>query len=258
MTTAHLSKLPNGPGPLFCHYPGQDQPQPCHLAIDLETGEVSCDYNPEIGGGIPARVYHAQILWFTIPNLSGPHANQLLDEALPYAQRILDDAEIVWNGNNHVGRLGAAGETAREELEEHIADQYPDARELTVEGFDAESWFTDDEEDAEILGITDNAGGDDVAAAATRLEKLILENVDGPTVVTGAEKAVEDLRDRLRDAVREELEKAAATLDEARTRRNALIRRIYGWNDKEDSLRTIADLADLSHTRVDRIIKESD
>ncbi len=257
MPTATPVLLPTEqPHHLHHRYDGENAQQPCHLAIDLEDGTVTCDWNPERGSNaLPAAVYHRRILWLPIPTLLTRYANQLVTEALPYARRILDDATIEWDGNNHVGRLGDAAAAALEELRKHIAENYPDdADDLVVHEYPA-GGQVDDVHDLcnDTLELTADTTDADLPAAAERLEKLLIETAGPTAVVTGALDAVTMFRARLRAEVRAELEEVAAELDRLTRRRDTLIRTVRGWGD---SLRAIAQLADLSHTQVDRIANE--
>lgn len=253
MPTATATLLPaDQPHALYHRYDGQVDEQPCHLTIDLDDGEVSCDWKAEIGRGCPASVYHSRVLWVPIPTLATPFANRLITEAIPYAQQILSDSTIEWNGNNHVGRLGEAATLAVEELEAHIARSYPndDSTGMVLEEMYAGSWFTDPEQDAQTLSMTADTRDDDLPAVATRFEKLLRDDIEPNQVITGALEAVTQFRDELRTAARAELATVAAELAWLTNRRDQLIGSLHSWGD---SLRAIGALADLSHTQVDRI-----
>jgi hypothetical protein len=253
MLTATAVFLPTDePHHLFHRYDGQIDPQPCHLTIDLDNGAVTCDWNRENGPAVPASVHHRHVLWLTIPPLVTRYANQLITEALPYAQRILDGSEIVWNGDNHVGQLNDAASAAVDELEAHIARNYAndDRTGMVIEQMYAGSWFTDPEQDADTLGVSADTSDADLPAAAARFEKLLRADTDPNTVIAGTLEAVTRLRDDLRTAMRDELAEVAAELRRLVARRAELIQAARGWGD---SLRAIAGLADLSHNRVDQI-----
>jgi hypothetical protein len=110
-----------GRGALRCQYPGQQQPQPVFAELDLETGELSTRYNPEIGNGVPMNVWNNRSMRFYfagIPTVA--RANAAMREVAPLAQRVLDGASVVWNGSNYVGRLTDAAEDAAEEIEKRL------------------------------------------------------------------------------------------------------------------------------------------
>lgn len=253
MPTAHITPLPTDqPAYLFRQYSGQHDSQDTFLRIDLRDGEVTCDYNPEIGNSVPASVYHNLVLRFDIPRLATLFANDLLTEALPIAQRILDGSSIGLDHlrSNEVGRLDASAEQASDELVKLIA-AYDDDR-FSIGVLAAAEWFsvaalppvTADTTDAELEAL----------AAAQDAEALTCTDAE-VTVLTGTLEFLTELRDRARDEVREKLEEVAEQYGELRDRRDNMIRQIHRWNERGDTLRSIGNLADISHTRVDQIIR---
>lgn len=103
---------------LLCHYSSEHRPQPCVLWLDLEDGEMSARYNPEIGNGIPMSVHLGRTRWVEIPLLTTAAANALLEEVAPLAERILAGSRIEWDGNNNRGYLDEDADAALEELTE--------------------------------------------------------------------------------------------------------------------------------------------
>src|SRR5437764_9511873 len=79
----------NDPTAIYRHYQGELAPQPCLIALDLEDGELTARYNPEIGSGIPESVCHGRTLWWDIPCLTAESANELMDDIKPLAAREL-------------------------------------------------------------------------------------------------------------------------------------------------------------------------
>jgi hypothetical protein len=90
---------------LFVQYQGQSQPQPVHVSLDCRTGELSAEYDPEIGGSRPMDVHHGHVCRWRIPVLTAEAANALLADLAPIAQRVVDGYSSEWDGSNHVGRL---------------------------------------------------------------------------------------------------------------------------------------------------------
>lgn len=91
---------------LFHRYPRETSPQPCYVELDTRgEGKLSASYDAIIGSGVPMAVWNGVVLRWKIPALKAEAANALLDEIAPLAERIVDGAEVVWDGNNHVGRL---------------------------------------------------------------------------------------------------------------------------------------------------------
>lgn len=71
-------------------YPWQQHPQPCFVALNLRSGDLWADYNPETGGAVPSDVYRGIVLRWPLPLLRADTANALLAELALLAQRILD------------------------------------------------------------------------------------------------------------------------------------------------------------------------
>jgi hypothetical protein len=113
----HLAEAKDYP-PLFHRYPGQYQPQAAFIELDLESGDLSAQWNAEIGNPIPPRVRHRCALRWSVPiYLSGDEVNALLEEIAPVARRLLDGARVVWDGADYKGRLDDDAEGAEEEIE---------------------------------------------------------------------------------------------------------------------------------------------
>jgi|GEM_PF-1401384 len=253
-TTVNITRI-DEPDELFCHYPGQYQPQPCHLALDLEDGELTASYNPEIGSGRPASVYHRRTLWAEIPCLTADAANALLDEVAPTAQRVLDGATIEWNGNNHVGHLTDDAEQAWDALAQRLDPaEFSDSE--IVSAWDADDWFGGEgrEQTLERLNLTADTTDEQITAmAAQETEDAKGISEAGYVILRGAGEYLTGLREDLRNTVRDDLEQVAEQLDTLTGRRNSLIRRLAAWGD---SSRTIGACARLSHVRVQQIAAE--
>lgn len=87
-----------------------------------------------------------------------------------------------------------------------------------------------------------------LAATGSEYGYSVLYNNDVAVYLT-------ELRDRLRETVREELTAAAEALEAAERHRDDLIRRVKSWGVDTDTWRSIGDLAGgISHTTVGRII----
>lgn len=48
----------NTPTELYCVLPGQENPQPVTIHLNVETGELWANYNPEVGNSVDARAWH--------------------------------------------------------------------------------------------------------------------------------------------------------------------------------------------------------
>jgi hypothetical protein len=225
---------------LFCHYNGEHHPQGCYLALDLEEGGLTCSYNAAIGNGVPFSVWHGRTIRWTIPCLTSTYANQLMDNARELAQRIIDDTEIEWNELCTAAAWGP---------------------ETQVAEYSADDWYTGEGRDDAIgrLGLTADTTDQQIAdmVKAEIAEAATGFSNDGYVVLTGVEDWLIDARRELREQICDDLKSTAERLTELTERRNSLIRRIGGWEDAAAaaySTRTIGDLANLSHTHVQRII----
>lgn len=119
MITINTSNLRGEPIPLYKLYPGQNQPQRAFVSLD-EEGTVRAGINYEIGGAVPMDVWHGRTLrWSVSPYANGDSLADLLesDRVKELFERVYAGHEVVWNGNNMVGRLDEDAEDASEELE---------------------------------------------------------------------------------------------------------------------------------------------
>lgn len=196
---------------LYRHYQGQTSPQGCYIELDTRNGELTADWNAEIGNGVPASVYHQIVLRWDIPTLTAPSANRLLDKLATLATQVLAGATTEWDGNNHVGKLTADARAAADDIEAHCqeAREEPFAYDVLGE-YDAGDWFgadagyrdsryvSSEEATAENLGIT-------AATTDTQLEELAADaerealTAQEPAVLTGALKFLTGIRDNFRN-----------------------------------------------------------
>jgi len=123
---------------LYTIYPGQTDPQPAFVAIDLETGKVGYDWNGEIGSAVPAEVWHGRVQRLRLdPAVDTEVLDKLLESEAwkSHLQTVLENSDIVWNGSNWVGQLGPQATAALEAMQE-LLDELP-----TVEVWRAEDWL---------------------------------------------------------------------------------------------------------------------
>jgi hypothetical protein len=137
---------------LLLRYPGQIDQQGAYIELDTKTGELSADYNAEIGNAVPMRNWHGITRRYTIPALTATAANDVMVEITPLAQRVIDGTEIVWNGNNHVARLNDDAQQAEAEIEQ-LCEAERDNVENIVSCLVPEDWLYDIKSDTE--GKTD-------------------------------------------------------------------------------------------------------
>lgn len=244
---------------LYCHYSNQTAQQDCYLSLCLTTGELCAGYDLEPGSTphMTESGFHRRTLSWKIPCLTMDAANQLLIEAEPIAQRLLDGADIEWNGNAFVGRLNDDASMAEEDMV-RLIEEYGDAPTLATG--DISFWFTEtSEEELANAGLNIDSGEEELRVAAN---EIVTQALDEFNTVMDADDIVayfQSAQEVLRDEVREELEQVAESMERLKARRNELICRLAAWGD---SSREIAQLADLSHTGVanirERAVNEND
>lgn len=249
MTTVEIHPVTE-PTELFRRYDGESFPQPVHVRLDLRTGRLDAAYSPQIGTATSVEVWSGQVQTWRIPPLAAHTANQLLSTIAPTAQRLLDDAEVERNRDGQlVAILGTDAQQAHDEIEQTIAS-WVEYDAPTVEEWTADDWFAEGDSAADEYGITAETTDDELAAIAARIEQDIVGRAETPTVVTGALSHVTAARTLLRSALRDELEAAAEQIRAAEQQRDDLVRRICAWGDPVDTDRSVATLADRSHTWV--------
>jgi hypothetical protein len=197
VTVKHLD--PADAAALHCHYEGQTSAQDCFVELDTRDGELTADYDANIGGGYPASVYHRLVLRWTVPTLTAQAANELLDELAPLAARVLAGAEQEWDGNNIVGTLGADARDAADEIaarcEALTEDHGIDAD--VVGETDAYDWWVGGDTLPESL--TAETTDTQLAELAADAEREALNSSDQPLVLTGALEYLTGKRDEMRD-----------------------------------------------------------
>ena len=127
---------------LYCQIRGSWSPQPCHVWLDLQSGVLGADYTSE--SGTPMDVWYGRALRWRIPALLGSAATDLLAEVAPLAQRVLDGASIMWDGNNHRGRLTEDAQAASDEIEGLCNRDWDES--AVISAWDATEWFASDPE----------------------------------------------------------------------------------------------------------------
>lgn len=234
---------------LYCRYPSEFAPQPAFLFLDLEAGEMWCDYTA--GDGLPESIYHRRTLTWAIPILAATRAHELMDEAAPLARRILAGAEIEWDGGNHVGALDDDAQDAERQIE-HVIETYQDADVVTE--MDAQEWYSTGDDPADELGLTADTTDDELREMTRQTrENMIRDTAEmGAVKVRGVWDYLVTRRDEMRETVRDALAEAASEVREVSARRDRLVRQIAAWGT--DSTRDIATIADRSHTWVRNIV----
>jgi hypothetical protein len=242
------------PAALFRLYRPYEPPQDCFVSLDLRDGELTADWNVETGSNaVPGTVHSGQVLRWEIPCLTTAAANQLLADLAPAAQRVLDGAEIAWDGDNTVGHLdGPAADAAGEIADDCAMLGGGYAR---VVGYNAADWYSEGETPAVTAAMLD----EELAALAEQLQaddggadsgQTVTDNPGDYVVITGLDEYLVGLRATAREVAELELAEVRDAVDEATARRDQLIRDMTWKSSREVGL-----LAGLSHTRVQQIAK---
>jgi hypothetical protein len=197
MTALTITYLPaDNPAHLYCHDAGKMQP--CHLALDLSTGELTADYNPEVdadqGPKIPQAVWDSRTLWWTIPCLTSRAANELLDDIRPLAERVLAGSKIVEGWDRLIGELDEDANAAQDELTAILDSVAADPFSECVAAIDAADWFVDG---IDAIGLTADSSDEDIARIAK--DEAVSATVcdSGYGILLGAEEYLRERREEL-------------------------------------------------------------
>ncbi|MGI5122798.1 hypothetical protein ACQEU5_25105 [Marinactinospora thermotolerans] len=196
------------PAELYRRYPGQREAQPVYVEVDLRNRTVSADYDPEVGGGVPASVYHGFERRYPIPPLTSAAANELLERVRPLAERMCSDWEEHWDGDSLVAVLGGDALAAEAEVEALVGDpqdwgDHWDASErVTV--WDVDGATNGDE--VEEYGITAATTDEELEGIEEQILDALTEvSPSGEAVLEGVDEYLRSERDRLVEEARETL-----------------------------------------------------
>ncbi len=207
---------------LYRRYHNESSPQGCYIELDLREGTLSADYDSEIGGAVPVAVYYGFDRRYGIPALTGSAADDLMRRIAPMADRILADWEEIWNGSNHVARLGDDAQDAEDELTAEI-------------GYDPEYGYTDPAElvtvwdvdgacngsEVEDYGITADTTDERLDEIEEIIRKDLAEVSDSPVVVLDG--VAEYLRDKRLELAVTAFEDATDAAEEAAAAASAAV-----------------------------------
>lgn len=142
--TISFDRYQDNEAPLFHRYPGQVNPQPAYVTLDLETGEVDAQASGEVGNAMPADVWHGVVRRYPIRgDLTKDQVVEALEGIKGTLQTILDNSEVKMVDTNWTGKLNEAGEDAERELPELIGADL-EGRVITH----LAHWLTESGEDA--------------------------------------------------------------------------------------------------------------
>jgi hypothetical protein len=145
---------------LYKRYDGQAEPQLVYIALDLRDGEVWASYKVEIGGAVPAEVYHGLVRRYYVAPVLTQTANRVMTGILPLAQRVLDGKVTYSKG------LAAIWPSAHFTGDAHMAEEeirvILDAVESDLHIVQADEWMADETDDVRQM-IADGCDRDDIA-----------------------------------------------------------------------------------------------
>jgi hypothetical protein len=174
-------------------YDGQCQAQPAFVEFNCQTGELSSDWDGEIGNGVPVDVWNKLRLRWSIPSALDVYSiNDLMETIEGYCQDVSDGFENVWDGSNWVGKYTEKAQDAKEAIEHLIENaQYHCEYMIIVDNWD--NW----------LGFDFNASYLKKHESVEEMEKSLREDMDSEGCVV---EITEDLSDWIEEAVVSELE----------------------------------------------------
>jgi hypothetical protein len=172
------------------------------IELDLETGVLDASYDPEIGNAVPMYVWDGIVRRYRIPCLSSQGANRAMEAILPLAQRVLDGAEVVWDGSNWVSKLDDDASKAEYEIERMLEPgNFSDSDFIAVwEASELFGWhgenlpdsvtFSGEETEKELMDLCDILKG----------QFTLDEGTGSPMVITGLYNYIESIRDLVAEA----------------------------------------------------------
>ena len=167
---------------------GTLKPMEVYLHIDLNTHKTYIDTYYHIDG-VPVEIWHGVVRRYRIQSdvdaveLTADINNGKFDEVL---SRIVDGSDVVWDGDNWVGRLTDDGHDAEHDLEKILLEYSGDGM---IGLWEAGDWLQDSS--TESLGVTASSTDEELAKIAQELEEEA--RAEG-AVVVGIE---EYLRERI-------------------------------------------------------------
>ncbi len=114
-------KIEEVDGNLYHEYGGQCQPQRVYIEVDCDTETMGADYDAEIGGGVPASVWHHRVIRYYLPSpcITDFGINKIMEAIKPMVEKLLETYSCDWDGSNHVGSYD---EDLASDIEREIED----------------------------------------------------------------------------------------------------------------------------------------
>ena len=169
---------------------GTLKPMEVYLHIDLNTHKTYIDTYYHIDG-VPVEIWHGVVRRYRIQSdvdaveLTADINNGKFDEVL---SRIIDGSDVVWDGDNWVGRLTDDGHDAEHDLEKILLEYSGDGM---IGLWEAGDWFQG--VDADFLGITSDTTDEQLKEKTKKEEKDALRE---GAVLVGTLEYLTELRDK--------------------------------------------------------------
>jgi hypothetical protein len=96
--------------PVLAQYPNQCFPQTAYLELDPVSATITADYSGEVGNAVPSDVWHSRLFRVPVaPEVSRSTLQGLRsdDAFLSLVTQLIESWDLVWNGNNYVGKHDA-------------------------------------------------------------------------------------------------------------------------------------------------------
>jgi hypothetical protein len=124
-------------------YTGHAQAQPAYIELDCRDGELSSDWDGEVGNGCAAAVWNGLVKQWSIPaTLQVGSINDAMETIKDLCQATVDGFESVWDGSNWVGEYSESAQHALEEIERILEySEYGCEHMNIIDSWDA--WFVD-------------------------------------------------------------------------------------------------------------------
>ncbi|SFQ82135.1 hypothetical protein SAMN05421854_13316 [Amycolatopsis rubida] len=175
----------------------------------------------------------------------------LLVRLAPLAAPVAEGLTVEVSAGRAVQRLSEQARNARERFGRELAAALADRPRLEIHAVPKE----------QMSGlVTADTDGTELAEILERLRAAVPPSRPGNYVVLdyATERHLENLRDDARRQVRDQLAHTARQANAHRRARDRLLRRISDWDDADDTGRGLAKLTDLSHTAVQKILRQND
>jgi hypothetical protein len=133
--STNSKKLRGQNAPLYNKYTSQTNPQPAYITIYPDGYRAVADWSGIVGPGQSMESWLGHEITIDVnESAKGDAIADMLESETfqTLAERICDGHSIVWDGNNHVGRLTDDAQEAKDELEEFVSKE--------LEGEEAEIW----------------------------------------------------------------------------------------------------------------------